>query len=52
VISKNTMIEAYATGFPVRISTFGTAQSPAGDGAVVGFAQPWPNNISKVTPAG
>ena len=52
VISKNTMIEAYATGFPVRISTFGTAQSPPGDGAVVGFAQPWPNNISKVGPAG
>jgi peptidoglycan DL-endopeptidase CwlO len=52
VISKNTMIEAYATGTPVRISTFGTAQSPPGDGAVVGFAQPWPNNISKATPGG
>ena len=42
VISKNTMIEAYATGTPVRVSTFGTAQSPPGDGTVVGFAQPWP----------
>ena len=52
VISKNTMIEAYATGTPVRVSTFGTAQSPPGDGTVVGFAQPWPNNASKVTASG
>ena len=43
VISKNTMIEAYATGTPVRVSAFGTAQSPPGDGTVVGFAQPWHN---------
>jgi cell wall-associated NlpC family hydrolase len=43
VISKNTMIEAYATGTPVRVSTFGTPQSPLGDGTVVGYAQPWPN---------
>jgi cell wall-associated NlpC family hydrolase len=42
VIGKNTMIEAYATGTPIRVSTFGTAQSPGGDGAVVGYAQPWP----------
>jgi cell wall-associated NlpC family hydrolase len=49
VISKNTMIEAYAVGTPVRISTFGTPQSPPGDGKVVGYAQPWPNNASKVT---
>jgi cell wall-associated NlpC family hydrolase len=41
VIGKNTMIEAYANGTPVRVSTFGTAQSPAGDGTVVGYAQPW-----------
>jgi cell wall-associated NlpC family hydrolase len=52
VISKNTMIEAYATGTPVRVSTFGTAQSPPGDGAVVGYAQPWPNNANKVTASG
>ena len=52
VISKNTMIEAYATGTPVRISTFGTAQSPPGDGTVVGYAQPWPNNVAQVTPSG
>jgi cell wall-associated NlpC family hydrolase len=52
VISKNTMIEAYATGTPIRISTFGTPQSPPGDGTVVGFAQPWPDNVAKVTPSG
>ena len=46
VIGKNTMIEAYATGTPVRVSTFGTPQSPQGDGTVVGFAQPWPSNAA------
>ena len=44
VIGKNTMIEAYAAGTPVRVSTFGTPQSPPGDGTVVGFARPWPDN--------
>jgi cell wall-associated NlpC family hydrolase len=43
VIGKNTMIEAYASGTPVRVSTFGTPQSPQGDGTVVGFARPWPD---------
>jgi cell wall-associated NlpC family hydrolase len=43
VIGKNTMIEAYAVGTPLRVSTFGTPQSPQGDGTVVGFAQPWPD---------
>jgi peptidoglycan DL-endopeptidase CwlO len=52
VVGKNLMIEAYATGFPVRVSSFGTAQSPPGDGAIVGYAQPWPNNGSKVTASG
>ena len=52
VIGKNTMIEAYAAGTPVRVSTFGTPQSPPGDGKVVGYAQPWPNNASKVTHSG
>ena len=42
VIGKNTMIEAYANGTPIRVSTFGTPQSPAGDTVVVGYAQPWP----------
>ena len=44
VIGKNTMIEAYATGTVIRISTFGTPQSPAGDNVIVGFRQPWPGN--------
>src|SRR3984885_9131503 len=52
VVGKNLMIEAYATGFPVRVSAFGTAQSAPGDGAVVGFAQPWPNNAGKGTASG
>ncbi len=51
VIGKNTMIEAYATGTPVRISTFGTAQSPPGDNVVVGFAQPWPASAVPATPS-
>jgi hypothetical protein len=37
------MIEAYATGFPIRISTYGTSTSAAGDGNPVGFTQPWAN---------
>jgi cell wall-associated NlpC family hydrolase len=41
VIGKNTMIEAYATGFPIRISQFGTPSAAAGDGTVVGFSRPW-----------
>jgi peptidoglycan DL-endopeptidase CwlO len=43
VIGKNTMIEAYATGFPVRISTFGLKTSAPGEqtGQVVGFTRPW-----------
>jgi cell wall-associated NlpC family hydrolase len=49
VIGKNTMIEAYANGFPVRVSTFGTPQSPAGDTKVVGYARPWPKSAAKAT---
>jgi peptidoglycan DL-endopeptidase CwlO len=52
VIGKNTMIEAYATGTPVRVSTFGTPQSPQGDGTVVGFAQPWPDNVANAAVSG
>jgi peptidoglycan DL-endopeptidase CwlO len=52
VIGKNTMIEAYADGTPVRVSTFGTPQSPPGDGTVVGFAQPWPNNAGNAPVSG
>lgn len=41
VIGKGKMIEAYATGTPVRVSTYGKPDSPAGDNKVVGFANPW-----------
>jgi cell wall-associated NlpC family hydrolase len=44
VIGKNLMIEAYATGTLIRVSTFGEPTSPPGDTKVVGFAQPWPNS--------
>lgn len=43
VIGKHTMIEAYAAGTPIRVSSFGTPQSPPGDTQVAGYAQPWPN---------
>ena len=43
VVGKHTMIEAYATGFAIRVSQFGTPQSAPGDTKVVGFAQPWSN---------
>jgi peptidoglycan DL-endopeptidase CwlO len=43
VIGGGKMIEAYATGFPIRISTYGTSTSAAGDGNPVGFTQPWAN---------
>ena len=41
VIGGGKMIEAYATGFPIRISTYGTAASAGGDNQVVGFIRPW-----------
>ena len=41
VIGGGKMIEAYATGFPIRISTYGSSTSAAGDGQVVGFTRPW-----------
>ena len=41
VIGHDKMIEAYATGFPIRISTFGSPTSAGGLAAVVGFARPW-----------
>ncbi len=41
VIGNGKMIEAYATGFPIRISTYGTPTSAPGDQTVVGFTQPW-----------
>jgi cell wall-associated NlpC family hydrolase len=41
VIGKNQMIEAYATGFPIRISPFGTPDAAPGDQVIVGFTRPW-----------
>jgi cell wall-associated NlpC family hydrolase len=41
VIGKGMMIEAYATGFPVRISAYGTAAAAPGDENPVGFTRPW-----------
>jgi peptidoglycan DL-endopeptidase CwlO len=41
VIGNGQMIEAYATGFPIRISTYGKPTSPEGDQQVVGFTRPW-----------
>ena len=40
VIGHDLMIEAYATGYPVRVSTFGLPSSPDGDQVPVGFTDP------------
>jgi cell wall-associated NlpC family hydrolase len=41
VIGHDQMIEAYATGFPIRVSVFGTSAAPPGDEDPVGFIRPW-----------
>jgi peptidoglycan DL-endopeptidase CwlO len=41
VIGHGQMIEAYAPGFPIRISTYGKPNSPPGEQKVVGFTRPW-----------
>ena len=41
VIGKNLMVEAYATGFAIRISSFGDSKAAPGDEQVVGFTRPW-----------
>jgi uncharacterized protein YycO len=41
VIGHGMMLEAYATGFPIRIASYGTPSSPAGDQNPVGFTRPW-----------
>ena len=41
MIGNHQMVEAYATGFAIRISSFGTTSSAPGDGTVVGFTRPW-----------
>lgn len=40
VVGDDTMIEAYATGFPIRVSTFGRPSSAPGDNTVAGFTRP------------
>jgi peptidoglycan DL-endopeptidase CwlO len=41
VIGHDEMIEAYATGFPIRVSAFGNSAAAPGDGHPVGFTRPW-----------
>jgi peptidoglycan DL-endopeptidase CwlO len=41
VIGNGEMIEAYATGYPVRISTYGQPSSPPGDQVIVGVTRPF-----------
>ena len=41
VIGNGKMIEAYATGFPIRVSAYGQPSSPVGDQGPIGFTQPW-----------
>jgi len=41
VIGRHQMIEAYATGYPVRIAAFEDSAAPPGDGDPVGFTRPW-----------
>jgi cell wall-associated NlpC family hydrolase len=41
VIGHGMMVEAYATGFPIRIASYGTPSSSAGDQNPVGFTRPW-----------
>jgi cell wall-associated NlpC family hydrolase len=38
--ARHLMIEAYATGYPVRYSQYGTASSPPGDQDPVGYTDP------------
>jgi peptidoglycan DL-endopeptidase CwlO len=41
VIGPDKMIEAYATGFPIRISAFGNSSAAPGDEDPIGFTRPW-----------
>jgi cell wall-associated NlpC family hydrolase len=40
VIGNGKMIEAYATGYPIRIAAYGQPSSPPGDQVVVGVTRP------------
>jgi cell wall-associated NlpC family hydrolase len=39
-VHPNRMIEAYAPGYPIRVSSFGTPSSPQGDRVPVGATDP------------
>jgi len=41
VVGHDLMIEAYATGFPIRIAAYGNSKAAAGDANPVGFTRPW-----------
>ena len=40
VVGNGEMIEAYAAGFPIRVSTYGLSSSPPGDQVAAGFTRP------------
>src|SRR5262249_17841907 len=48
VIGKGKMIEAYATGFPIPISRFGTATSAPGLANMGGFTRPWSRSSTQL----
>ena len=48
VIGNGKMIEAYATGYPIRISTYGMPSLPPGDQVVAGVSHP--RRFSKTRP--
>jgi peptidoglycan DL-endopeptidase CwlO len=41
VIGHGLMIEAYATGFPIRIASYGNSKAAPGDASPAGFTRPW-----------
>jgi cell wall-associated NlpC family hydrolase len=52
VIGNGEMVEAYATGFPIRISTYGKPTSAPGDQDPVGFTRPWARTGTTISAAG
>jgi peptidoglycan DL-endopeptidase CwlO len=52
VIGNGEMVEAYATGFPIRISTYGKSSSAPGDEDPIGFTQPWAQTSTVISAAG
>jgi len=52
VIGNGEMVEAYATGFPIRISTYGKPSSAPGDEDPIGFTRPWAQTGTVINAAG